>query len=1045
MFKKILGVFALAGLLGAMSSCTDKSLYGNSSGDLVEVTFTITSEGVLATRANDDGGNVYYPGKGEYPQISDGSKAKRLIWAVYDKEGNLLPELGNGYESTRLAEDNVAGFGQVAEDVEKFPHTITIRLVRGQEYNFAFWAQDAECTAFDTQDLRSVKIDYKGTNNNLANDELRDAFCKMENFTVTSAASMEREIILRRPFAQVNVGIPASEYEALRQSGMRIIKSKIHMENVATEFDVVANSTHGDNTEKRQAIDYEYNFIPAYYNYDITEASEGVVTGVPTDEELEKGRLGDRPQTQDLKIDLNHDGKIEAYGKKNGDEMDSRDETYNYMLMAYILPADRNDGTSTYSTTLDKVEFSLLPEDAGQKELTFSLENVPVQRNWRTNIFGSMFTSDVVLKIDLDPFYAGDYNYPSWERIYEGVTYDAIEECIRISNGAGLVWLSKATNGVWKTAEDFENDIDHNIGANIKNNSALFLKAVNLTEWPEAYVRDENGDVVETVYGIFHFNGVTIKLDADIDLATYGNLFGTNDTDDDGNSVYYFTPIAFGNTTNYNERVPDHYASFQGTFDGQNHTIYNLKTVRPNPDPDWDQVTGSYGLFSVVAKSACIENVRLKDVDIESYYYAGGIVGYAYSNNYAWVDGGYDQLFEYPEKFVQIKNCYVDGGTILSTSKPAWPRANNVGGIIGMFYNAGTIEDCFVRNVTLRAYRTIGGITGTAGGDGGPTIIVHNNKVYDATIIVDQFQDYNDTKKPEAGKLIGDIDGAKVHYDKNKTEDAPGSNVSGNVKLYVFNHYKGTDGKNYTDIGLSENLSNPPLDIFPRLWKYTDYVRIQTSLLGGPSAFKIYDETNTPDTSSGRVGLWISGITVDGDTDSDPTTLDNATITASNVNKKNDCVMFIKDEAIIINLTVHGATYANQGICLDPADGATITLTNVLSYDAKQVLTDGGEGNNSTLEATDCNFRGYVKLSTGYNAVTFTNTIFDGSTKRVDDTTNKLESASPVTLNECTFIAPFEIAVAEGSTFENCKGIKIVDGVTVEVPITENGTISNNE
>lgn len=1027
MFKKILGVFALAGLLGAMSSCTDNSLYGNSSDDLVEVTFTITSEGVQATRGIPNGGIVYYPEGEEYPQISDGSKAKRLIWAVYDKEGNLLPELGSGYSSTSLAGDaDVAGYGQVVEDVAQFPHTITIKLVRGQEYSLAFWAQDKDCKAFNTKDLRAVSVDYSSAGNNIANDELRDAFCKVETFTVTSAPSMERTIILRRPFAQVNVGIPAAEYKSLSQSGIRIKKSKIHMENVATEFDVVANSTHGDNAEKRQAIDYEYNYIPAYYNYNVQDDTQ-----IPTDAELDNGNK-EHGKTQYLKIDLDHNGEIVGYGAQNEE---GEDETYNYMLMAYILPADRNDGTSTYSTTLDHIEFSLLPEDEGQTPLTFSLDNVPVQRNWRTNIFGRMFTSDVVLKIDLDPFYAGDYNYPDWERIYEGVTYDGRDQSVHISNGAGLVWLANATNGVWGTADDFENDNSHNLSAsaNITNSVKLMLKATKRETkgWPKD--------------GIFHFEGVTIKLDADIDLATYGKLFETNGTDDDGNEVYYFTPIAFGNATNFNNNVPDNYASFQGTFDGQNHTIYNLKTVRPAPDPNWDQVTGSYGLFSVVAKSACIENVRLKDVDIESYYYAGGIVGYAYSNNYAWVEGGYDQVFEHPEKFVQIKNCYVDGGTILSTSKPAWYRANNVGGIIGMFYNAGTIEDCFVRNVTLRAYRTIGGIAGTAGGDGGPTIIVHNNKVYDATIIVDQFQDYSDTKAPEAGKLIGDISGAKVHYDKNKTEDAPGSNVSGNVKLYVFNHYKGSDGINYTDIGLSENLSNPPLDIFPRLWKYTDYVRIQTSLLGGPSAYKIYEETNIPDTNSGRVGLWISGITVDGDTDSDPATLDNATITASNVNKEKDCVMFIKDEATIKNLTVHGATYAGQAICLAPASGKTITLENVLAYDATKVLTDDGGVSGGTLTVTGSNFRGYVSLSSGY-AITFDETTFEGSSKRVENTVNKLQLAGSATLTKCKFLVePGQDYVIDASsaTFSGCKAYAI--GKTDEndgIEITSSCTIT---
>lgn len=1002
MLKKILGVFALTGLLGAMSSCTENNLYDASSDEFVEVTFTVTSEGVLATRGIPEGGTVYYPGQGEYPQISDGSKAKRLIWAVYDKEGNLLPELGNGYKSTTPAKDDVAGFGQVAEDVTEFPHTIKIRLVRGQEYSFAFWAQDENCTAFDTQDLRSVKIDYKGTNNNLANDELRDAFCKVETFTVTSAPSMERTIILRRPFAQVNVGIPQSEYEALRQSGVRIVKSKIHMENVATEFDVVANSTHGENPELRQAIDFEENLIPAYYNYNVEE------DGIPTDDQLSKGREGSRPQTQDLKIDLNHDGEIAAYGEKNGDEMDARDETYNYMLMAYILPADRNDGTSTYSTTLDHVEFSLIPEKEGQTPLTFSLENVPVQRNWRTNIFGSMFTSDVVLNIDLDPFYAGDYNYPEWERIYEGVTYDAAEQCIRISNGAGLVWLAKATNGDWADEKAFEEDNTHNPkGANLTNNAKLMLKAAGETAWPK--------------YGLFRFKGVTIKLDADIDLNVYASLFA------DKPEEYYFTPIGFGGDAEVSGNLNgESHKYFGGHFDGQNHTIYNLKTVRPEDGND----NRSMGLFSTIGREASIKNVRLKNIDIRGHYRTGGIVGSIYGPVPQWGD----------KDIVIIDNCYVDGGTIINTSNSSGGNAKDSGGIIGIIYNNTTVSNCNVRNLTIRGYRTIGGIVGQTGGDYAGNIQILNNKVYNCTLIADWFQYYaqNRNSFEIENIFIGE------RYWGHDTLDG---NEEGGNKVYAFWWKTATDGTKTTEIGRTDLLSNPPLDIFPRLVKYTNIVHLQTSILGGPSAWKEYNnDTNwqgTPDENSGRVGMYISGIILDGDTDSDPTTLDNATITASGVEEDNACVLFVKDEATIKNLTVHGATYAGQGICLSPAAGATITLTNVLSYDAKQVLTDGGKGNKSTLEATGCNFRGFVNLGADYDAVTFTNTIFDGSTKRVDETINKLESASKVTLDGCTFIAPFEINVAEGSEFKNCEGIVIQDGKTVRIPITENCTISN--
>lgn len=1001
MFKKILGVFALAGLLGAMSSCTDNSLYGNSSDDLVEVTFTITSEGVQATRGIPDGGIVYYPEGEEYPQISDGSKAKRLIWAVYDKEGNLLPELGSGYSSTSPAGDaDVAGYGQVVEDVAQFPHTITIKLVRGQEYSLAFWAQDKDCKAFNTKDLRAVSVDYSSAGNNIANDELRDAFCKVETFTVTSAPSMERTIILRRPFAQVNVGIPAAEYKSLSQSGIRIKKSKIHMENVATEFDVVANSTHGDNAEKRQAIDYEYNYIPAYYNYNVQDDTQ-----IPTDAELDNGNK-EHGKTQYLKIDLDHNGEIVGYGAQNEE---GEDETYNYMLMVYILPADRNDGTSTYSTTLDHIEFSLLPESDGQSELTFSLDNVPVQRNWRTNIFGRMFTSDVVLKIDLDPFYAGDYNYPDWERIYEGVTYDGRDQSIHISNGAGLVWLANATNGVWETANDFEKDDSHNLSAsaNITNSVKLMLKAAKLEEWPK--------------YGLFRFKDVTIKLDADIDLNVYASLFA------DKPEEYYFTPIGFGGDAEVNGNLNgESHKYFGGHFDGQNHTIYNLKTVRPEDGND----NRSMGLFSTIGREASIKNVRLKNIDIRGHYRTGGIVGSIYGP----IDGN--------EKQVVIDNCYVDGGTIINTSNSSGGNGKDSGGIIGIIYNNTTVSNCNVRNLTIRGYRTIGGIVGQTGGDNAGNIQILNNKVYNCTLIADWFQYYaqNRTSFEIANIFLGE-----GYWG---TDTFVGNEEGGN-KVYAF-WWTTENGIKTTEIGLTELLSNPPLDIFPRLVKYTDNVHLQTSILGGPSAWKKYsNDTNwqgTPDENSGRVGMYISGIVLDGDGDGNPLTLDNATVTASDVNGVNDCVVYVKDKGTMKNITFHGATYAGQAICLAPASGETITLENVLAYDATKVLTDDGDVSGGTLTVTGSNFRGYVSLSSDYTAITFDETTFEGSSKRVESTVNKLQLAGSATLTNCKFLVePGQDYVIDASsaTFSGCKAYAI--GKTDEsdgIEITSSCTIT---
>lgn len=996
--RKILGTFAATALLLGMNSCSDDLIYSVPEGDLVQVTFTISPEMGAISRSDEGAGLVYYPdeAKGEYPQISDGSKAKRLIWAVYDNNGNLLPELGNNYKST---DGTNPGYGQVIEDVTTFPHKITITLVKGQEYTFAFWAQDAACTAFNTEDLRAVTVDYTSLANSNNNDELRDAFCKSETFTVTSAANQSRYIVLKRPFAQVNVGIPKDEYDALARSGVRIKKSRIHFENVATEFDVVANSTHGDDPTKRKAIDYSFDYIPAYYNYNVTTDGD-----IPTDEDLYAGRKGNRPKTQDLKIDLNHDGKIAPYGEKN--EEGGRDETYHYLVMAYILPADRNDGTSTYSTTLDHVEFALQPEDEGQAELTMSLDNVPVQRNWRTNIFGNMFTSNVNLVIDLDPFYAGDYNYPEWERIYEGVTYNALEDCIYISNGAGLVWLSNATNGVWKSAQEFEEDTSHNYDAtsNLKNSSELMLKAINAN-------RPDNNKIVEwPKYGNFHFDGVTIKLDADIDLDNYANLFHKG-----SDKPYYFTPIGFGGDKEQNANLNgDDLQFFSGTFDGQNHTIYNLKTVRPVDE--WDD--HSMGLFSTVGRVATIKNVRLKNIDIEGNYRTAGIAANIYSTVPAW-DGDDTQ------NFTLIDNCYVDGGIInVKTHRKGenyYDDANNVGGIVGQAYNAFTISNCFVRNITIRAYRKLSGILGQAGGDTGHgSRYVKGNKVYNVTLIADQYQEYgeNNAENRSGYEIENFFWGAG-----NGTIQGEGNEQADNV-IYAFTHPM-EDGQRTTVISNEGDLSNPPLNIFPRLARYADLVLFKTSVLGGPSAYKLYtgnDEhyKGTPDTTSGLVGLWVSNITLDGATGEN--LLDESTITASGVDRDNDCVLFIKDNATVKNLTVRGADYAGQGICLYwSADSPEVTLENVLSYDAKKVLTDEGDNITGELTATGCNFRGYVYLTK--TEATFDDTTFEGSTKYAVSTIDKFESTGEkVTFKNCTFIAPYEIE-APNSDFSNCYAI----------------------
>ena len=114
--KLFLGVFAAAGILLA-TSCQKDELDAVQTGNEATVSFTLGVEGGVQTRA-----------------ISDGLTAKRLVYAVFDEEGNRIPTIA-----------------KVDKDVS-FPTTENITLAKGQTYKVAFWAQNSATSAYVLDD-----------------------------------------------------------------------------------------------------------------------------------------------------------------------------------------------------------------------------------------------------------------------------------------------------------------------------------------------------------------------------------------------------------------------------------------------------------------------------------------------------------------------------------------------------------------------------------------------------------------------------------------------------------------------------------------------------------------------------------------------------------------------------------------------------------------------------------------------------------------------------------------------------------------------------
>ena len=164
---------------------------------------------------------IELPGNIDSRTIADGLTANKLTVAVYDETGAELTQL------------------KVNKDI---PHqtTVEFKLVKGQKYSFAFWAQAPNAPyTFDTA-TKTVNVDYA---NAKSNDETRDAFYAYRADLVVTGPIQET-IYLYRPFCQLNYG--ASDYNDAIAAGVTATKSAVTVNHAATAFNLETGATTGD-------------------------------------------------------------------------------------------------------------------------------------------------------------------------------------------------------------------------------------------------------------------------------------------------------------------------------------------------------------------------------------------------------------------------------------------------------------------------------------------------------------------------------------------------------------------------------------------------------------------------------------------------------------------------------------------------------------------------------------------------------------------------------------------------------------------------------
>ncbi len=238
--------------------------------------------------------------------------------------------------------------------------TYTARLVKGHGYDIVFLAVAPD------NGIYSIDLE-KGTftvnPNGPSNEELRDAFYAVYSIDRVAAA-IDQTITLTRPFAQINVISEKQDFEAAVAAKVEFGKSALKI-NAPTVMNLVDGS--------------------------VGEPADYFLT--PAVMPVEGAARGAHPN-------------FEPYFSK-GD----------YWLMTDYILVDPNGGDAD-------VNFTLYAKDTDDELFSYSIPNVALKQNYRTNIYGSVLTTDSHFTVVIEPEYFGEMETPVEGVVPEIKMYD---------------------------------------------------------------------------------------------------------------------------------------------------------------------------------------------------------------------------------------------------------------------------------------------------------------------------------------------------------------------------------------------------------------------------------------------------------------------------------------------------------------------------------------------------------------------------------------------------------------------------------------------
>ncbi len=481
--------------------------------------------------------------------------------------------------------------------------TVEMPILRGEKYDIMFWAE-AENSIYDATDLKAIQVDYSKT---VANQDAYDAFFYGEQGFQASAEVTTIE--LRRPFGQLNVGTAVADWDKAKTmiaTGDPVTVSQLKLTGLANRFNVL---TH-------------------------VASAEGEVGEVTFSKHALTG---------------------ETFSVKTSDNGTA---DYQNLSMNYLLVPTNGENSHKANVNITSVSFWRV--GGGEELFSLQVPNVPVQRNWRTNILGDLLAADKTFEIVIVPIFDDTIDYPLIEIPDISLRSDYAE-----------VYTAK---GLLKWAYIVNKQAD-------KKNYGL--KLMGDIEMPALTIEED------ATKGTYAFTETPITVNEE------GVPSGSN-----------WIPVC--------NEVSDYVDGYNGCIDGNNATISNLYIKREgnytgligfmydngvikNLTIENSVIYGGNSTGVVGGRSqhgSRIENVHVKRSVIMGNEHVGGIVGYNYRRDKVGLD----------EDLAYVKDCSTDKDTkVVGTGV-------NVGGICGTNYGA-IILNC-VNNADVTGNSNVGGIVG---------------------------------------------------------------------------------------------------------------------------------------------------------------------------------------------------------------------------------------------------------------------------------------------------------------------------------------------